>query len=209
MEKLICKECGFENGKGKSFKEYPKKTRVCFWCGRQRLCKPPEAYCLTESDCPSKYPPSRLKAVTKSSGGSNHKSKELSPTQIEKKKLIKQNDRLWSKIVRKKANQICVVDLKSHKKLNAHHLFTRKFWSTRWDTRNGVSLCVHHHVWDFTFSAHKTPEKFRKWYITTYGETKYLFLKRESQKPITRSLAFVKYWNDKLKQEASELKIDF
>lgn len=204
MEKVICKSCGFEVGNGKSFKDYPKRNLVCCVCKKKRICKPLEAYFLTEEDILNKVSTQSKNRVTKRF----KKSKNLSPTQIEKKKLIKENDRLWSKIVRRKAGDVCIIDLKAGK-IDAHHLFTRKLWATRWDTRNGVSLCVHHHIWDFRFSAHKTPEKFRKWYITTYGETKYLFLKHESQKPITRSLAFVKYWNEKLKKEATDLKIDF
>jgi hypothetical protein len=204
MEKVICKSCGFEVGNGKSFKEYPKRNLVCCVCGKKRTCKPLEAYFLTEADIPSKLHPQSIKSVNRRLG----KSKKLSPTQIEKKKLIKENDRLWSKIVRRKAGDVCVVDSSSGK-IDAHHLFSRRLWATRWDTRNGVSLCVHHHIWNFNFSAHKTPEKFRKWYMATYGEIKYLFLKRESQKPVTRSLAFVKYWNEKLKTEATALKIDF
>lgn len=204
MEKVICKSCGFEHGKGKSFKNYPKRTLVCCICKKKRLCKPLDAYFLTENDISSILSNRVVKVVNRRF----RKSKKKSPTQIEKEKLIKQNDRLWSKIVRRKAGDVCVIDLKGGK-IDAHHVISRQFWATRWDTRNGISLCVHHHIWDYKFSAHRTPEKFKKWYITTYGETKYLFLKRQSQQQITRSLAFVKFWNDKLKREATALKIEF
>lgn len=35
---------------------------------------------------------------------------------------------------------------------------------------NGITLCVMHHTWSSDFSAHKTPEAFRKWFKKTYPD---------------------------------------
>jgi hypothetical protein len=54
--------------------------------------------------------------------------------------------------------------------LNAHHLKGRSCKSTRLLLINGVTLCASHHVFNHDFSAHKTPEKFERWFKKTFPD---------------------------------------
>lgn len=77
--------------------------------------------------------------------------------------LNKKLDDLWSKCVRKKGRcEVCG----KQEYLHAHHIFTRSKHSTRWDLKNGVCLCYHHH---FNF-AHETPMEFHDWLIEVKGQ---------------------------------------
>ena len=78
-----------------------------------------------------------------------------------KKKLEDELDEAWSKLVKLKAGKKCEVCGKT-KYLNSHHIYSRGKHSVRWNTENGICLCVGHHV-GFKFSAHKTPTEFTYW----------------------------------------------
>lgn len=66
----------------------------------------------------------------------------------ERPKLVKQCDDLWREIVKAKGIcEICVTgDRKNYSVLQAHHIIGRKNLNTRWDLRNGISLCPSHHT---------------------------------------------------------------
>lgn len=54
--------------------------------------------------------------------------------------------------------------------LNSHHIYSRSKRSTRWDVSNGICLCVGHHTFSSTFSAHKTPLEFMDWLLNKKGQ---------------------------------------
>jgi predicted restriction endonuclease len=56
--------------------------------------------------------------------------------------------------------------------LNAHHIYSRSKKSTRWDIENGICLCVAHHTFSSSFSAHKTPLEFIDWLYKNRGQDK-------------------------------------
>lgn len=80
----------------------------------------------------------------------------------QRKGLDKQLDDAWSKLVKLRSGMKCEYCGKtSH--LNSHHIYSRSKKSTRWSVENGICLCVGHHTFSSTFSAHKTPLEFTDW----------------------------------------------
>ena len=77
-------------------------------------------------------------------------------------------DDAWSKLVKLRANKKCEYGGKTSY-LNSHHIFSRSKKSVRWDTMNGVCLCVGHHTFSSKFSAHKTPTEFHIWLVEKKG----------------------------------------
>ena len=77
-------------------------------------------------------------------------------------------DQAWSKLVKLKAGMKCEY-CGTTRNLNSHHIFSRSKKSTRWQTINGVCLCVSHHVFSSKFSAHKTSIEFFLWYEEKKG----------------------------------------
>ena len=71
-------------------------------------------------------------------------------------------DVAWSKLVKLEWGGKCAYCGKE-KPLNSHHIFSRSARSVRWDTDNGICLCVAHHTFSSKFSAHKTPLEFVRW----------------------------------------------
>jgi hypothetical protein len=89
-------------------------------------------------------------------------------------------DIAWSLLVKLEAGMKCEIENCQHKPtLNSHHIFTRSNRSTRWDTANGVCLCVGHHTFSSKFSAHQTPTEFTYWLHRIYGD---LFMEELSVK---------------------------
>lgn len=72
-------------------------------------------------------------------------------------------DDAWSKLVKLRAGMKCEVPNCNKPVLNSHHIYSRSKKSTRWDVMNGICLCVGHHTFSSTFSAHKTPLEFIRW----------------------------------------------
>lgn len=87
-----------------------------------------------------------------------------------KQKIEKQLDEAWSKLVKLKAGNKCEVCGKTTN-LNSHHIYSRAKKSLRWNTINGICLCVGHHI-GVQFSAHKTPIEFIDWLKDKKGEDK-------------------------------------
>lgn len=71
-------------------------------------------------------------------------------------------DREWSKLVRDRDNNKCVVCERAEK-LNAHHIIPKENKETRHALINGISLCPLHHRFSRTLSAHQHPLAFFKW----------------------------------------------
>lgn len=75
-------------------------------------------------------------------------------------------DTAWSLLVKLRAGNKCEYCGKTSY-LNSHHIYSRSKKSTRWKTENGICLCVGHHTFSSSFSAHKTPLEFVQW-LTSY-----------------------------------------
>lgn len=54
--------------------------------------------------------------------------------------------------------------------LNAHHYKSRIYKGVRWYQPNLICLCVHCHTFSHKFSAHKTPEDFKRRMIELKGQ---------------------------------------
>ena len=85
------------------------------------------------------------------------------------KQLDKKLDDAWSLLVKLRAGNKCEYCGKTTT-LNSHHIFSRSNKSVRWDTINGICLCVKHHTFDSLFSAHKGSMSFNKWLRELKGE---------------------------------------
>lgn len=85
-------------------------------------------------------------------------------------------DEAWSTLVKLLAGGKCEYCGKQAY-LNSHHVFSRSKKSTRWSVNNGVCLCVGHHTFSSTFSAHKTPTEFTEWIRNKRGEQWYVNLR--------------------------------
>ena len=86
-----------------------------------------------------------------------------------KRRIIENKlDKAISRLCRQQG--FCTLCNRKDLRLNAHHFKSRKYKGTRWYLPNLVALCIHHHVWNFHFSAHKTPEKFKKRMIELRGQ---------------------------------------
>ena len=105
-----------------------------------------------------------------------------------RKVLRKQLDKIWSEVVRKRANNIC--EYKTCKKttyLNTHHIFSRSNLSVRWDLNNGICLCSGHHTLT-NDSAHKNPIEFVEWLKKERGDQWYNELRLKANQ--------IKKWTD-------------
>lgn len=81
-----------------------------------------------------------------------------------KRNVEKLLDISWSHLVKLKANMKCEIENCTHRPtLNSHHIFSRRNRSTRWDTDNGICLCVGHHTMSSKFSAHGNAIAFTYW----------------------------------------------
>lgn len=99
-----------------------------------------------------------------------------SPKKIPVKKIsVKQLDTLWSKKIRDKYEGKCAVC--GATPVQAHHIFSRSYKSTRWDLDNGIALCYKHHF----FLAHSKFEEFRDFLFEHIGEERYNQLKEKSR----------------------------
>jgi len=92
------------------------------------------------------------------------KRKKNTPRKILENKL----DTLSAKLCRMKG--ACEICGKSDGVLNAHHFKTRGLKGVRWYQPNLICLCVHHHTFNFKFSAHKTPEAFKTRMLELRGQ---------------------------------------
>ncbi|MCP4990739.1 MAG: hypothetical protein GY928_33270 [Colwellia sp.] len=85
-------------------------------------------------------------------------------------------DKAWAELVKLRAGNKCEYCGK-RSYLNSHHIYSRSKKSTRWDTMNGICLCVGHHTFSSTFSAHKTPLEFTDWLKDYMGGEKLMLLR--------------------------------
>ena len=92
--------------------------------------------------------------------------------------LIKALDALVSRQVRERDGyrcRKCGVN-RSGGRVYHHHIFTKIRLTTRWDLKNGVTLCFYCHRW-----AHSAGEEFREWVLTWMPAAEYESLYLKSQ----------------------------
>ncbi len=77
-------------------------------------------------------------------------------------------DTKWSRLVRDRDEDTCQV-CGNYGHVNAHHVETRSIKSLRFEPLNGISLCFQCHTANHKFSAHKTPEAFKRWFKKRYS----------------------------------------
>ena len=81
-----------------------------------------------------------------------------------KKKLEKELDKLWS--LKVKARDKYCLKCGSRGVLEAHHIYGRRNLGTRWDVRNGISLCHPCHF----YWAHRDIGKCYSFWVNLVGE---------------------------------------
>jgi hypothetical protein len=82
-----------------------------------------------------------------------------------KKNIKKQCDKLWSEIIRSIGQ--CERCGRTDKKLEAAHIYSRRYANTRHDLENGICLCTGCHFW-----AHQNPVDFTHWIEERIGRDK-------------------------------------
>lgn len=80
--------------------------------------------------------------------------------------LNKQLDKLWSQAVRAKGYCELCGRKPPEVVLHAHHIFSRRWFSTRWNLDNGICLCTGDHI----YKAHKDIQEFSDFVREKYGD---------------------------------------
>jgi|GEM_PF-2136468 len=78
-----------------------------------------------------------------------------------KKRMREIADQLWSRAVRDDWANKCAVC--GHKSCEAHHLVPRHNQATRYELRNGISLCANHHQFNKDVSPHQNAAGWMHW----------------------------------------------
>lgn len=112
--------------------------------------------------------------------------------------LNKQLDILWSKAVRSKGYCEYCGKKPPEVVLHAHHIYSRRHFSTRWNIKNGVCLCTGCHL----YKAHKDIQEFSDWVRAHFGSTHIEMLKVEANN------LFFGYSKDQKLQMIDKLKKD-
>jgi 5-methylcytosine-specific restriction endonuclease McrA len=86
-------------------------------------------------------------------------------------------DELWRKAINQRDKGRCR-KCGSSSFLQAAHIHSRKFRSTRWWTENGVLLCAGCHMW-----AHHNPTSFTRWLDGQIGSEMLAWLERRAGEP--------------------------
>jgi hypothetical protein len=122
------------------------------------------------------------------------KSTRTSVNRKSRKSLKSKADKLWREAVKARAGNHCEVCkgndyrkwIKKSTVLHAHHLYSRKFMSTRFGMDNGVSLCPACHFW-----AHQSPLEFHRWLVGERGEEAITDLIRRKNTPVKVDLEHI------------------
>ncbi len=96
-------------------------------------------------------------------------------------RLVRECDKLWRRIILVRAGcrcEICGAPRPAGRNkivwVQAAHIISRRFWSTRWDLRNGVAVCQDCH-------EHKT---IMNWLLRT-DRKRYNWIIRQKQKQVS------------------------
>ena len=93
--------------------------------------------------------------------------------------LNKKLDEAWSKAVRLQGYCSYCGKRSPEVVLHAHHIFSRRHFSTRWDVENGVCLCTGCHL----YIAHKDIQEFADWVLNRFGAECLERLRRKAHTP--------------------------
>ncbi|NLH62077.1 MAG: hypothetical protein GX452_11805 [Ignavibacteriales bacterium] len=118
----------------------------------------------------------------------------------EKQKLIKENDKIWSLLVRIRDNFKCQICGKYSKHTEAMHIFGCGWKATRWDTRNGLTGCYYCHRFKMHGGRLSEEEK-KQLLIKIISQDLYDELYRKSREPVKFNFEFVSLWNHLLRTE--------
>lgn len=155
------------------------KTLNCRTCGKEFYCRPSSTkrYCSYECLWHSKK--TNMKLICKHCGklyyransqvkhrGTAYCSNECKYNGKEPTRTVL--DTLWSKAIHERDK--CCRHCRKTNSLNAHHIFTRSRFNTRWNLENGILLCSGCHKLSSVFSAHGTPRKFFAWLETIHNK---------------------------------------
>src|SRR3990167_3212246 len=88
-------------------------------------------------------------------------------------------DSKWSKLVRERDGKCRRCGRKPPYALNAHHIMPRSRSNTRYDLKNGLTLCVTCHTFGDD-SVHRSPEGSKRWCIKLIGSKEWNRLERLS-----------------------------
>lgn len=99
------------------------------------------------------------------------------PKLIPLKKMTKELDTLWSLVVRNRDKRCRLCG--STNSLQAHHIIFRVESATKYDVENGVTLCMHCHL----FVVHKDTVRSAFRLISAIGEDRWNRLKEKSNNP--------------------------
>ncbi len=89
-------------------------------------------------------------------------------------KISKENDILWSKIIRL-IYELCQKCRKT-KSTQAAHIFSRSNHATRWEIKNGIGMCYYCHlIW-----GHRAPIEFTEWVKEKIGLRTFNWLKKKA-----------------------------
>ncbi len=95
---------------------------------------------------------------------------------MKKPSRVKYANTLWSTRIKEKYNHCCAFCGETFA-IAGHHIRSRRFASTRYDTDNGIAVCRKHH-----WMAHNDPEAFRQELKMLIGEKMINHLFKKSQK---------------------------
>jgi len=75
---------------------------------------------------------------------------------------LTREDRDWANAVKDRDGWRCVI-CGNENRPNAHHIIARENHETKFDLRNGITLCPKHHFFCRQVSAHNNPFGFQIW----------------------------------------------
>lgn len=108
---------------------------------------------------------------------------------IQNNKLIDKLDKQFSKLVRKRDNNICQKCGKKFSSVQCAHIISRSVKITRWYMLNAITLCYYCHIGN-NDSAHGKPIEFNKFIQEKLGEKDFNKLNNISLKHITTNNEF-------------------
>lgn len=200
--------------KGKATKKSYDKERKCKYCGKlyfptqwyQKSCSR-ECFCkgikktgiVQCANCKKEFRQVRLaQKYCSRECGKPYQDKSL------KKPKLETLDILWSKVVKRLAGDKCEYCGKANG-LNSHHIFSRSNHSVRWELKNGICLCVSHHVFGL-FSAHKSPIEFVEWIKEKRGVEWYEDIRVRAKQIVLVNENFRELCRQRIQQKIDELK---
>ena len=118
---------------------------------------------------------------------------------LDRKRLVKTLDKIFSKYIRLRDKGICFVCGKQEEFMQCGHLFSRVAYNTRWDEENAFCVCAGcnlRHEFDF--------EPMRARYVSFLNQEKYdeIYQKFHSKDKLSNLALFklLEYYRQKLKE---------